>query len=326
MAKVDQELHLNSNCVDANRSDHGSSSASAHKPDGLTTRGGMIHYESGAIKKRSPKFLVKKFGIISKASNATPRKNWKLLGKEYIAAASGSKTTAVTNVTASVDLDLDINDKNDLSANLEPPIEFVNASIDYGIEQHRNKGEGPPIQFVTASIGYKTEQQVALERLPPPLDFVVERSPRILPCVVPNLRLDSLSRSHSSLERSPSGSERFSYSNDSSFRSERSVLSIPETIMSSAHNDCSRDMSLKSDARTSASSLSSLIEWPGQDFGTSLERRGELSIRALSLGEGRNLSGFSNRTGIAASAQSLARSDTPSSAQPLNYSPGNLNC
>lgn len=94
----------------------------------------MIYYESGVIKKWSLKFFVKKFGIIFKVFNVILCKNWKFFGKEYIVVVLGFKIIVVINVIVFVDLDFDINDKNDLSVNLEFFIEFVNVLIDYGIE------------------------------------------------------------------------------------------------------------------------------------------------------------------------------------------------
>lgn len=227
--------------------------------------------------------------------SAIPRKNHlNLLGKDYVVAVPGSalasRALVNTSETASVDPDRSVDDRsvNEAASASEPP------------NQHRNLVK-PPIEFVTAPINYKTED------VREPLDFVTEHSQRITSRVARGH--GALSRSHSSLARSPSGSEKLTETP----RSERSALSVRETVISSTGEQGYSRESLKIGSR--ATSTSSLAEWSGG----SLDRHGELSIAALSLGEGRNISGLSRRT-VVTSAQSPARSET----QALNYSPGNL--
>jgi len=294
LSKGEHQLPPTSRTSEASRSDGSSSKL------GDMNGGGNAPTDNGTIKKkRAPKFLVKQFGMITKGSTgASPRKNHlKLLGKDYVVAVPGSapasRALASTSETASVDPDLNLDDRSLNEA----------ASVSEPTNQHRNVAK-PPIEFVTAPIDYKTE----VVREEPPFDFVTEHSPRITSRVARGH--GALSRSHSSLGRSPSGSERLSCTP----RSERSVLSVPETVISSAAEQGYGRGSLKIGSRTT--SPSSLAEWSGG----SLERHGELSIAALSLGEGRNMSGLSRRTDVT-SAQSPARSET----QALDYSPGNPN-
>lgn len=225
---------------------------------------------------------------------AIPRKNHlNLLGQDYVVAVPGSalapRALGNTSETASVNPDRSVDDRSVNEA----------ASASEPAHQHRNLAK-PPIEFVTAPIDYKTEDV----REEPPLDFVTEHSPRITSRVARGH--GALSRSHSSLARSPSGSERLS----DTPRSERSALSVRETIISSTGEQGYSRESLKIGSR--ASSPSSLAEWSGG----SLDRHGELSIAALSLGEGRNISGLSRRT-VVTSAQSPARSES----QAPDYSP-----
>lgn len=363
VAKVEQLPPANSRSSEASRSDDGSSAAHPSKSGTPKTStgviiGGISLTDDGATKKkRGPKFLVKQFGMITKPANASPRRNFKLLGQDYVVPIPGSRAVASTNDSVSVDADLKV-DNRDGNANAEPsnnsvitrtepvleqqgnvteepPMEFVGVSTDFKIdkpgvvkEQHRNVAR-PPIEFVTVPVDFKQEKRGVVDR--PPIEFVtmpvdfkkgnrrvvredrpVDFVPRCSPRVGPHVRLDSMLRNHSSEESSPSVSGRLSYSQVDSPRSQRSVLSIPETIMSSIEHEVYSEDNLKPHSRTS---LSSLAEWSSH----SLERRGELSIAGLSIGEGRNIAGISRRTDVT-SAQSPNRSDT----QALDYGPGNL--
>lgn len=278
---------LTSRTSDASRSDAGSSKL------GDISNGGNAPPEIVTKKKKTPKFLMKQFGKITKGSSSaatTPRTNHlKLLGQDYVLAVPGSalphRGPASASETASVD-PLDDRSVNEAAS--------VSESANH---QHRNISK-PPIEFVTAPVDYKTENVREEEA---PLDFITEESPRVMSRVA-----RGSSRSHSSVARSNSGSERLSYTP----RSERSVLSVPETVISSNAEQVYSRGSVKS--RSRASSASSLVEWSGG----SLDRHGELSIAALSLGEGRNIGGLSRRTDVT-SAQSPARSET----QAPDYSP-----
>lgn len=360
VAKVEQLPPANSRSSEASRSDDGSSAAHPSKSGTPKTStgviiGGISLTDDGATKKkRGPKFLVKQFGMITKPANASPRRNFKLLGQDYVVPIPGSRAVASTNDSVSVDADLKV-DNRDGNANAEPsnnsvitrtepvleqqgnvteepPMEFVGVSTDFKIdkpgvvkEQHRNVAR-PPIEFVTVPVDFKQEKRGVVDR--PPIEFVtmpvdfkkgnrrvvredrpVDFVPRCSPRVGPHVRLDSMLRNHSSEESSPSVSGRLSYSQVDSPRSQRSVLSIPETIMSSIEHEVYSEDNLKPHSRTS---LSSLAEWSSH----SLERRGELSIAGLSIGEGRNIAGISRRTDVT-SAQSPNRSDT----QALDYGP-----
>lgn len=302
LSKGEHPLPPTSRTSKASRSDGGLSAAKASKL-GDMNGGGNARTDNGTIKKkRAPKFLVKQFGMITKGSTgSSPRRSLKLLGKDYVVAVPGSaaasRAVASTSETTSVDPDPNLDDRS----LTEPPI-----------DQHRHVAK-PPIEFVTAATDYKTEQLDDVREEELPFDFETEHSSRITSRVATSIRgHGSLSRSQSSLGRSPSGSERLSYGAGTP-RSERSVISVPETVISSAEQGYSR-RSLKSASRTT--SPSSLAEWSGGSLG----RHGELSIAALSLGEGRNISGLSRRTELT-SAQSPARSET----QALDYSPGKPN-
>lgn len=306
--KGEHQLAPNSRSSDASRSEGGSSAANAFKTSGVNVGATAPPADNGAIKKkRTPKFLTKQFEILTKTSSATtPRRNVKLLGQDYIIAVPGSRAQSSVIDNPIADPDPHLEDQR--------PVAIAERSTDSVIplaDQHHNV-EKPPIEFVIAPVDYKTDgQRREVARAEPPLDYITERSPRMSPRVAAlSTRVyASMSRSHSSLGRSPSGSGRLSLSAGTP-RSERSVLSIPETVISSAEQGYSR-ASLKTESRTT--SPSSLAEWSSH----SLDRRGELSIAGLSLGEGRNISGISRRTDLSI-MQSPARSET----QALDYSPG----
>lgn len=259
-----------------------SRSSKGSKPEDMNGGGEPLNDDLGTIakKKRAPKFLVKQFGMITKGSTgASPRRNLKLLGKDYVVAVPGSALPPSRGLPST----------SETTTSVDPDLNLDNAPVEPAKKRYATK---PPIEFVTAPVDYSLEK-VSEE---PPFDFVTERR-------------GSLSRSRSSIVlRSPSGSERLSYTP----RSERSVLSVPETVISSAAHDYSVKSSVKS--RSRATSVSSLVEWSGG----SLDRHGELSIAALSIGEGRNISRRTDMT----SAQSPARSET---AHAPGYCPGNPN-
>jgi hypothetical protein len=138
--------------------------------------------------------------------------------------------------------------------------------------------------------------------------------------VVPNLRLDSLSRTPSMSRRSGSPSERYLYSHgSSSSRSVISNLSVPETILSSTDHNGKIDRR----SRASKSCPSSRGEWTSQDLGNSFNgRQGELDLVGLSLGDSRNL-GFSERPDVSSIADSPAPPSLPDTLD-LNYNLGNF--
>ena len=318
MGRSEQQLAPNSRSSDASRSEGASSAAialAAAKP--VAANGGMVvttpPTDNATIKKKRSKFLAKQFEVLTRASTSVmtaPRRNVKLLGQDYIIPVPGSKVAP----SAVADPDL-ISEDQAGNASAEPSAGSATPPVGQNVSL-----EKPPIEFVTAPIDYKIEHRREVVRGELPLDYISERSPRMSPRVaalstrvLPALSARgyaSMSRSHSSVGRSPSGSERLSFSAGTP-RSERSVLSVPETVISSAVEHHDRHASLKTESRTSHSSLA---DWSVH----SLDRRGELSIAGLSLGEGRNISGISRRTDLT-SGQSPARSDT----QALDYSPGN---
>ena len=138
--------------------------------------------------------------------------------------------------------------------------------------------------------------------------------------VVPNLRLDSLSRTPSMSRRSGSPSERYLYSHgSSSSRSVISNLSVPETILSSTDHNGKIDRR----SRAPKSCASSRGEWTSQDLGNSFNgRQGELDLVGLSLGDVRNL-GFSERPDVSSIADSPAPPSLPDTLD-LNYNLGNF--
>jgi hypothetical protein len=138
--------------------------------------------------------------------------------------------------------------------------------------------------------------------------------------VVPNLRLDSLSRTPSMSRRSGSPSERYLYSHgSSSSRSVISNLSVPETILSSTDHNGKIDRR----SRAPKSCPSSRGEWTSQDLGNSFNgRQGELDLVGLSLGDSRNL-GFSERPDVSSIADSPAPPSLPDTLD-LNYNLGNF--
>jgi hypothetical protein len=312
MGKGEPQLALNSRSSDASRSEGGSSAANASKPGAASGGAAPAPTDNGATqkKKRAGKFLSKQFEILTKASSGTSARGHRgvnLLGQDYIIAVPGSRPAATANATPSVDPDLKSEDQNTNDI-VETP---STTSIPPPADHHRD-AEKPPIEFVTAPVDYKAEsQRREVVRGEPPLDFITERSPRMSPRVATlSTRVyASMSRSHS-LGRSPSASERLSFSAGTP-RSERSILSVPETVISSADHNYAGG-SLKTESRLT--SPSSLAEWSSH----SLDRRGELSIAGLSLGEGRNISSISRRTDLSVGL-SPARSDA------LDYRPGNPN-
>ncbi|XP_024381710.1 uncharacterized protein [Physcomitrium patens] len=312
--KVEQRVPSNSRSIEASRSDKGSSACNASKPGEPRTSGGVIFEgialtENGSMKKkRTSKFLIKQFGIIDKPADGSLRRNLELVGKDYVFTVSEPRTVSNTYVSVQSDANSeDAADQDGIGLGSEftkPFVDSVVALADSAVGKHLNVAKATPIDYRFTNRGCVEKHRWNVAKLPIELDFrqeergvgggevPVDSETKCSPRNSLRVGLHSNSGNHSSSEeRSPTGSERLSFSQGGSPRSEGSVLSIPETVMSSPEHGVYSDGSVQSHSRMSPSSV---VEWSSQSF----ETRGELGIGRLTSREDRIITGNLRRSSL----------------------------